>query len=538
MRLGARTAENWSRAVFERLEAFLDARLEVDPDLFVERVELQVRVEVHGDDDAVDEIAQRIGMAILEAKDCALKGLENANHATGESLATRTSAVERFAGGRSSSKSSRRATHAGGRTQRYPTLRGASLAAADTSREAADFAEAYAQAVGDTLAETPLRLLARIARTARWSELRSLSARHAAERFLRALREELVALRAARSEMADISDASDASARSRIESSKQPGLALPADIARFGHLCLLAALARSSRLHDRPRNAAPWLREVDRQLVALAAVPEESSRERLLPRSSSESANSAVEKLAKRNEGQESTGLAESCAARWPLDSTSGHHASGVVEEERESAISAAEDFEDNGPLTSPYAGLAFFIPVLLDLGLAAALDVVHPQPSLIVYRVLRELLGRLAIFPSEDDAAVWLLAGLRDAPSEQDRADDAAEWDAATCVALARAAGCDGEQLGLADAARAWADAAIAEAVARFAGAAEAIDLANDVVRNFGVLVADDEELTVTLPFPRVYAALLLAAMLSDVGQVPWLEHRALRLVFEGGIS
>jgi hypothetical protein len=183
--------------------------------------------------------------------------------------------------------------------------------------------------------------------------------------------------------------------------------------------------------------------------------------------------------------------------------------------------------------LHSPHAGLAFLLPVLDDLGLSAALVAFHPEPTFVVHRILRRVLERLGLAVDDEDPALFLLAGLLDAPGDDDRDDDAALWSAVACAALARAVGREGASY--AEAIDAWASALLDEARERLSEVSSvAIDLTRDVVALRGELTSTDDALEIAFyGFPRAYDALLRAGLLSDVAELDWLEGRALRFNF-----
>jgi len=192
------------------------------------------------------------------------------------------------------------------------------------------------------------------------------------------------------------------------------------------------------------------------------------------------------------------------------------------AEEDREARIETA------------VAGLAFLIQPLLDLGWAEALDAVSEEPTLLLVSVLRRVL-ELADAPREaaEDPAVWLLAGLLDAPTDEELAAEGEAFGDAASAALARAAG--GEATTVAGACDAWARAAIAEAKLRLEGTSGAAHLANDVLLVSGAIVSSDDRVEVILPFIGAYEALLRAGLLADIPAVPWFGDRPLRLIFEG---
>jgi hypothetical protein len=183
-------------------------------------------------------------------------------------------------------------------------------------------------------------------------------------------------------------------------------------------------------------------------------------------------------------------------------------------------------------PSFSPHAGIAFLLPLLRDHGLGAALSSFDRAPSLCVHRVLRRVLERLALPVADADPALYVLAGLLDAPTDEDRDDEAALWDGAAASALARAAG--GEAASYDGAVDAWAACLMDEALGRLREVTgRDVDLALEVVALEGEIAADEERVEVRLDFPAIYGALLHAGMLTDLYDVAWLDGRRLILTF-----
>ncbi|WP_394849963.1 hypothetical protein LZC95_21220 [Pendulispora brunnea] len=183
-------------------------------------------------------------------------------------------------------------------------------------------------------------------------------------------------------------------------------------------------------------------------------------------------------------------------------------------------------------------AGLALFVRPLLDLGMAQALEAIHPEPTFALFEVLRRIalcvLGR----EPHDEYAIAALAGLLDVPPADELALDAEQWPPAECAAFALAA-CDQNENDTAAHSRdtacdAWARACVGEVRSRLQEVDPTVDLAHDVLSLEGRLVPTEDALEVHLPFTPAYEPLLRAGLLLDSPYVPWLGRRDLRLVFE----
>jgi hypothetical protein len=216
-----------------------------------------------------------------------------------------------------------------------------------------------------------------------------------------------------------------------------------------------------------------------------------------------------------------------------PLADAALREPPNALEPEMDLLDTQSPDLLETISLHSPHAGLAFLLPVLHDLGLPAALVAFHPEPTLVVHRILRRVLERLGLPVDDEDPALFLLAGLLDAPGDDDRDDDAALWSAAACGALARAVGREGASY--TESIDAWASALVEESRGRLAEVSPAaIDLTRDVIALRGELTSTDDALEIAFyGFPRAYDALLRTGMLSDIAELDWLDGRALRFKF-----
>jgi hypothetical protein len=181
-------------------------------------------------------------------------------------------------------------------------------------------------------------------------------------------------------------------------------------------------------------------------------------------------------------------------------------------------------------------AGLAFLLGPLRDLGIQAALHAIRNEPSLVLYDVLRAVLTRLEVECPAEDPAPWLLAGLFAAPSPDDLSDDVALWSVEECAALGRA--CGRECRDYREACDAWAEVVLEDIDARLTALSLGTDLvvpsAKDLMVLHGTFCSEPERLSVVLPFPASYEALLRAGLLADLRDVPWLGGRSLLFVFE----
>ncbi|KYF93536.1 hypothetical protein BE17_06525 [Sorangium cellulosum] len=192
---------------------------------------------------------------------------------------------------------------------------------------------------------------------------------------------------------------------------------------------------------------------------------------------------------------------------------------------------SAVDIFTDDLTLRSAAAGLAFLVRPVLDLGWPDRLAAIHPEPSLALHAIFRRILAVSLGEDAADDPAAWLIAGLLDAPSLEERDADALTFAEDQRAALAGAIGA--EAATFAEVVDAWARAILDEARLRLAGTTGAEDLARDVLALGGVLARCETHLEVRLPFPASYEALLRAGLSLDIADVAWLDDRPLRFVF-----
>lgn len=178
-------------------------------------------------------------------------------------------------------------------------------------------------------------------------------------------------------------------------------------------------------------------------------------------------------------------------------------------------------------------AGLVFLAGPLLDLGWVAAVCAVHDVRTILLVSVLREILADMGVDEGlQTDPATWVLAGLAADPFDDDLAAEADTWSVEEVERLAQAGG--GAATTLAGACRIWARAVVEETRLRL-GSHCVDDLARDVILVSGTILAEDERVTVFLPYPDSYESLLRAGLLRDIPMVPWLGGRSLRLVFVG---
>ncbi|WP_437983194.1 hypothetical protein [Sorangium sp. So ce117] len=197
----------------------------------------------------------------------------------------------------------------------------------------------------------------------------------------------------------------------------------------------------------------------------------------------------------------------------------------------RSAPPSAVDLFTDDLTLRSAAAGLAFLVRPVLELGWPDRLAAIHPEPSLALYAIFRRILAVSLGEDAADDPAAWLIAGLLDAPSLEERNADALTFAEGHRAGLAEAIGA--EATTFAEVVDAWARAILDEARLRLAGTTGAEDLARDVLALGGVLACCETHLEVRLPFPASYEALLRAGLSLDIADVAWLDDRPLRFIF-----